>query len=227
METCSSCHRAIGDEEMPRVWSGSIVCAGCWDSYDKAQKITSGIKIAPPAARDAPLRIAGKTIAWAFAILACLCTFQGRPGVAVLHYMLLLGIVAETIHACARKWPKRAALIVVGGAVAAIVLLVFYVREDGYNDRWRDKDRTLFLDWYSRWSGALTYRTIFPERTTDGVWIVSMEGPMAGEGGPVPHGMWTTHTEYRKPKFDFKTEYEWFFYGEKVSQAEWHERSRE
>lgn len=103
-----------------------------------------------------------------------------------------------------------AALAVVGGLWFAL----------GSNtERWWNDDRTvLYVDTYRIATGDQTHRTMYfyddagqPQFET--------EGPMTASGKP--HGHWTT-LHYRLGT----TSHDWFYYGEEVSEAEFHTRTK-
>ncbi len=82
---------------------------------------------------------------------------------------------------------------------------------------------TTYHDTYARWSGHQTYRRMWGDDAL-GQLRDSAEGPMCGDP-PRLHGRWT-YSYFGHNPFSFREEHEFYWYGEKVSQGEWHLRNR-
>ncbi len=146
--------------------------------------------------------------------LGWLFTLQPKPGPIVLvHYGLLVTAIVGVVRACAGKWPAYRKWITVGGTVAGVCLVILYGHHDYYEARWINEQGTKYVDTYHRFSRNLVHRWLFPAGGG------SSDGPMAGEGTPKPHGMWT-HLG------NGGIEYTFYWYGEEVSEGEWHLRNR-
>ena len=107
------------------------------------------------------------------------------------------------------------------GVVITAALMFLFGHFDTYEYRWSDGDFS-FNDTYKTWGGQHVYRSIFDYSKDDasGVRWRSTSGGMAGTGKP--HGKWVT--VYYNPEFKITTQFYW--YGEEISEGEWHLRNR-
>lgn len=129
-----------------------------------------------------------------------------------LHYLSLMAAIIGVVRTCAEKWAAYRGWIVAGGSVAGLCLIVWYGQHDSYREVWVDNDGTSFHDTYSR-GGRLKYRYVFLKGGD------SMDGAFAGEGKPRQHGKW----DYW---FGDNMTHVWYWYGEEISEGEWHLRNR-
>ncbi len=124
-----------------------------------------------------------------------------------------------------RRWRYRATKA--GGILLTLTVIVAWGYNDTYEIQWVDAN-TRFADTYKRWSDQFVYRKFSvydsPKAAQQarfvGLGEVSAKGPMAGTGKP--HGSWE-YTQW-KPKWQVETKFYW--YGEEVSEGEWHLRNR-
>jgi hypothetical protein len=83
---------------------------------------------------------------------------------------------------------------------------------------------TMFLDEESNWSGRIVQREIFVHGPNHNL-LYTTKGPMAPSGRP--HGEWVTIHCARDASGDFPpSKYQWYWYGEEISEAKWHELIR-
>lgn len=146
--------------------------------------------------------------------LGWLVTLQPTPSpFIVVHYGLLIAAIVGAVRVCIDKWREFRKWIMIGGSIAGVFLVVLYSQNDYYESRWTNVQGTNYVDTYHRFSGQLVNRWVFFK---DGR---SSHGPMAGEGKSKPHGKWTSLT-------NGEIEYTFYWYGERVSEGEWHLRNK-
>jgi hypothetical protein len=173
---------------------------------------------------------------WTAAVLAFLgflLTARSEPGSAVVwNYLLLVGgsiclAAAISFHWFAGRFRWRLA-----GALTVCAVSV-YAPFDGYENCWtkfdgsekeiegRPKDRkgarTEYRDSYWRRGRTPYYR--YCNSYDKHECSITMQGPMAGQ--TKPHGEWTTILW----KDDVRQTRNWRWYGETISEGEWHLRS--
>jgi len=140
-------------------------------------------------------------------------TIHSPPSLLVLvnYLALILSLTGFTMLAMA-KWRSRRRWIKLGGIVVGLVLVLWYASRDTYQTRWQGEEGVRYSDTYGRWSRRITERYVF---YPDGD---CFHGPMAGR--TKPHGEWVYVPRSGWPR------YSWFWYGEAVSEGEWHLRNR-
>jgi len=147
--------------------------------------------------------------------LACASTAWQPPGFVVpVNYLSLIAFLAGVVLAVSGFYPRHHTAICWLGAVVSISLAYGYFRLDRYEERWIN-DRDSFTDSYTR-SGQHFYRHIWWKSIGSG--LDSDRGPMAGSP-PKPHGEW-------KGFHSLESTTTYYWYGEKVSQGEWHIRNK-
>ena len=134
--------------------------------------------------------------------------------------LILCGVGATAW--CFEKWPKIW-VRPLGALLVATWLFVF-----GWNDTVRqswDKDESHYHDTRHRWSDRLLARAYSEYKTSDHIHLVYYaSGPMAGTGKQ--HGEWT-HELYDDSRIlPIDTETAFYWYGEEVSEGEWHRRNK-
>ena len=128
------------------------------------------------------------------------------------------GITAHCLRQCTWLWTKLTGILL---TVAAVYLWGHY---DVYDDRWVH-DNVRYTDTYKVWGGQHIYRDLYAFETPEaadkwlGMPIRSARGPIAGTGRF--HGKWSY--TYWKP---FRVETKFFWYGEEISEGEWHLRNQ-
>lgn len=106
------------------------------------------------------------------------------------------------------------------GLVAACV----WYRFDVYCTSWThvehdDELESSYEDWIYRASGEHSYRKHWMTKRGEFLREYSAEGPFVGTGKQ--HGHWTSFTWEGR-----KLEHLWYWYGEKITEGEWHLRNR-
>lgn len=101
------------------------------------------------------------------------------------------------------QWQFPAALLV------GIGLCVLMHKTGTYRETWTNKDGINYFDFYTR-SGQIYDRTIWSKDFMH-------SGPMAGN--TKPHGEWDIRD-------DLKFSKRWYWYGEEISEGEWHLRNK-
>lgn len=169
-----------------------------------------------------PLRLRETWPTWAIVLglLGWLCSASSMSrSVPLLCYpsiaLIGAGITANSMRKYAWRWTKLTGLLI---TIAAIYL---WGRYDTYDESW-SKDNVRYTDTYTRWGHQHIYRDldayetpVTAEKWSDRVW--SAHGPIAGTGKF--HGEWT-YIDWR----DFRTESKFYWYGEEISEGEWHLR---
>lgn len=147
-----------------------------------------------------------------------LCVTNERGGRAILCYPFLAlacaGVVGFAVRRFDRWWVRYA-----GAALAALVL-VWWGSVDTYTERWHNGSAKL-TDTYRRLGNRPIHRLIyFYDSSEESPLVPSAEGPLAGTGKP--HGQWRYTTW--EPEFSVRSKFYW--YGEEVSEGEWHLRNK-
>lgn len=83
-----------------------------------------------------------------------------------------------------------------------------------------------YFDTCKRWSGEITYRKMhaYEGDNVEILMTLSMQGPMSASGKP--HGHWKQLSGTPSDWSTYKTENKWFWYGEEISEGEWHTRNK-
>lgn len=101
------------------------------------------------------------------------------------------------------------------GIIPGVLCAIWYHSQGIYYERW-EKDGVEYLDTYSRSGRKHIYRTIwFTDESSPYRWA---EGGIS-ESGKL-HGKWEFTLR------NFKTVSHWYFYGEEVTEAEWHRSNK-
>lgn len=150
------------------------------------------------------------------------CAISTSPDLSLLCYpsiaLIGAGITARCLHAFNWRGAK------IAGIVATVAVIYLWGRHDTYERTWTS-DTFEYTDTYRRWGHQHVYRRIekYEEDQMDkefkGLGIWTARGPIAGTGKL--HGKW----EYIvwKPKIHMETTFYW--YGEEISEGEWHLRN--
>ena len=180
-----------------------------------------------------------------FATLATLGSPQPFWPWPAMNYLALIVFSSLSTGLLASRWFGRrvSTLIAAGITLVALVCLGAvdtYTRE--WTTVWDDEQLefvvlpgglafgdeshkgpwNVYRDTHKRWSGRITYRvltmctgTSFKERLTPD----SFEGPLSPSGKPHGHWVQTTWSPYQRTD-------EWYWYGEKITEGEWHLRNK-
>ncbi len=166
---------------------------------------------------------------------------QEPGGWVFFHYAALGAAVFLLCEAVDRNYVKRNIPRVAYLLLAAAALLLFGTF-DGYEETWtnieskdwgkpdtqlpgyhgfdlelRGQKHTVYHDSRWRWSGAIYWRdfTVYGRNGEP----FSSQGPMSTTNKP--HGHWTEFSWS-----DFETHDRWYWYGDEVTEGEWHLRNR-
>ncbi|MCE9526745.1 MAG: hypothetical protein K8R36_11905 [Planctomycetales bacterium] len=150
------------------------------------------------------------------------CTLEGRGGVVLLNYLCLVE-VGSTVAFLVWRFTRGHLLQyskAIGFTVVAIPIGLIYLWAsfDYYHEQWTTKDGWRVLETRKRWTQVPIERSI-DVVDADGKWTQTLSGSVSASGKP--HGEW--HTLSMR---DFSTQSSWFWYGEEISEGEWHLRDR-
>lgn len=135
-------------------------------------------------------------------------------GAAEHNWLIWLGslLIGTGAVILARQWtgPKVSLVVGVSFGAAVLFLMLWY---GTYEARW-SKDEFYYFDTYSRWNGRHIHRRMRAEQPNG---IVRTEGYLSPSGKL--HGPWKT----TGPNFESHVEHYW--YGEPITEGEWHLRN--
>lgn len=139
----------------------------------------------------------------------------------VANYVFLVGAVICALilgENTLRKYKKYKLLIKVAGYVIGVLIITIYAKLDYYKEYGKKTDGgalTAFVtDKFDRLSGNRIERAIL---LSNGDYS---GGKMSGDrNNPQPHGVW-------KCCFDGIVTHDFYWYGEKISEGEWHLRNK-
>ena len=150
-----------------------------------------------------------------------LLTLHTPPSpVVAFHYLALLIFVGTVSHWIAKRFTRKWATGI--AVLAAIVAAYFWGRSDYYVHEWQrttddKKDTWHYTDYTYRNHAHQFYRVMTTDWEKPGYY--HSEGGFSDSGKM--HGEWQS---YSAPSFDTKNE--WFWYGESITEGEWHLRNR-
>ncbi len=149
-------------------------------------------------------------------------------------YLCLLVVGAAATILIERKWQWRWTRVAGGVLTVAVVFGWGYF--DTYKSQWISGTER-FTDLYGQWSGKHLHRRLYHYSSEDACrddkyefdYDLESEGPMAGTGKP--HGMWTQHPGFKRRAEYMETNQPYtttlfFWYGEPITEGEWHLRNR-
>lgn len=160
--------------------------------------------------------LAGGLIGW------MACTSDKHGGRAMLCYPLIaLAVTGATVISIRRHrlpWLKWV------GIALTVALLYWWGAQDTYDERWW-KGNTRFTDTFTRWGDRPVRREVYffdsdEDAKRQSLLADSARGPLAGTGKP--HGRW--ELTFWKPDYRHETKFYW--YGEQISEGEWHLRNK-
>ena len=150
-----------------------------------------------------------------FAIVAG--SLVGKPIIWMLVYPIAAISVFSGIEIFFHKRDFTAAKKI-SYAIAISLSLFLLGKYDRYETTWKDGN-TEFTDTFTRWGNNHFYRRVtFSDE--QGHWTGWSSGHVAGSGKL--HGEWSFTTF--KPSWT--NELKWFWYGDEISEGEWHLRNR-
>lgn len=160
-------------------------------------------------------------------LLCFLLTIESDPNTlaAAWHYVSLAGGALLVVWFVGRRletrWPKMKRMIRAGVAITVCMTVIIWGWFDTYRTTWTSKTGATITDRYTRWGGRHYYRhlNIPVEGSSLGI---STSGPMSASGKP--HGEWEQF-DWSKRGSDYHQRV-WFWYGDEISEGEWHLRSR-
>ena len=153
--------------------------------------------------------------------LWCLTAYH-EPGPAVLVAYPAAAIAAGVLVA---RWAREftasnARLLAIAGG-AGLAAAVLFGWSDHYVSRSEETERGecwTYANWYGRWTGTPYYRSVLVEDSRKEV-VFSGEGPVSPTRKR--HGAWeyVTWNPYHR-------EAKWYWYGEEITEEEWHLRAK-
>jgi len=177
-------------------------------------------------------------------------------GTVALNYLALVGGMACVTFSILRRWPAWPRRPVLSACIAcSFLVLVLYARADYYTTEWakltdpktgktwqvqryplhemlgKELRCGGFEDTYRRWGRVHIYRSYSsyePGEYPEGNGFRT-KGPMSPSGKP--HGEWEWYSCDQKrlgqDEFDrYKSGRTWYWYGDKITEGEWHLRNR-
>jgi len=147
-----------------------------------------------------------------------LCTLWRPPSLLLLlNYPALAGLIVLVTRAACRRvpWPKLRPPVVVASCLVALWLNGW---ADRYDRRYRDKDGALKVITRGRFSSRWNEKWIIYPAESDSL-LLSANGPLSKSGKM--HGKWTWLWKKGKP-----LTYTWHWYGEEITEGEWHLRNK-
>ena len=185
---------------------------------------------------------AAPRLGFALTAVLWLVGLRQNPGPWVLlHYAALAVACWCLCEAIRRQWVRRP-LTRLWYLLPIAAVMFTYGTFDGYESVWTsvkqepgrsdlqmegdhgwDSDlkghfRTVYRDSRQRWGGSIYWREL-DSHDADGHTVSTSQGPMTETNKP--HGHWRTHNWS-----DFKRQHEWYWYGELITEGEWHLRDR-
>ncbi|MBR9800254.1 hypothetical protein GYB59_00510 [bacterium] len=153
-------------------------------------------------------------------VVLCLLGFAnglfGYPGIALIFF----GASVIMVRKIQKPWPYAAC------AAAGFVMLIFWGSRDTYTVSWA-RNRAAYTDKINRWTGRIAWREVVSYQTETGAITRNFQeiqsihsGPMSGHDSP--HGAW--HYLYVHPSVD--SGYQFYWYGDQVSEGEWNLRNK-
>lgn len=155
---------------------------------------------------------------WLFIFAFAIVVITFRSPIMLAHYpaLVLLGISLIGLVSQSRSGSK--ALIWACGILALVGLIAVYYSVERYDAVWVAEDGVEYHDIHRRLGDQIIYRTMRFKDPGDTGYTV-LEGPMVGR--TKPHGEWVRRTP------DGQVVYTWVWYGDVISEGEWHEKNRD
>lgn len=140
--------------------------------------------------------------------------FSSAPrGWDLFSYMGLIAVVAAATLWRLRRTPSNATLITTVGVATGLVALFVFASNDTYEREFDEGDMTVTVV-HERWTRVPIYER---QLSRHGPFAYA-EGPLSASG--VRHGEWTIHVA------GLPRERVWYWYGERVTEGDWHRRDR-
>ncbi len=149
------------------------------------------------------------------------------------NYSVILGFMTLSVFIARLTFAEHKAAATAASIGLVVVLFFVHAWADRSTSRWVSKDtRTTYDDTLGRFTSRWNHRRMrFPDdHATYWFW----EGPMSASWKP--HGRWEYHHKLEltlksftdKALSDFLSDdrYHWYWYGEKITEGEWHLRNK-
>jgi hypothetical protein len=187
--------------------------------------VAGAVALLATAGRGREARLQWRALAWVAALAACAiawgCTNWSPPSVWVLvNYVSLTGVAACLVVLARIRWPSWTRRATWGALSAGVALLVLFGWLDRYDERWTGDRGIRFIDTYGRFTSRWNHRWVFGGAES---YFSSMHGPMTGSWKK--HGEWTYLAKEKSPP-TYGLIRTWYWYGEKISEGEWHLRNK-
>jgi len=170
--------------------------------------------------------VAALVLSVTLAPLAAISARESRSTAGIFAYPLLM-FTAYCAYRLVRLRTGKSRPILLFTIAGAVMIV--WGRYDNVESRRQDQS-TVYLDRYNRWTGNHLFRTLIeydsPEHAQSLSWMHrrwTYDGPMAGTGKP--HGHWTM-THYNNSGFPIAFADQFYWYGDKITEGEWHLRNR-
>ena len=117
-----------------------------------------------------------------------------------------------------RRWGKRLAIVIASVFAVALLWLSCWKVFGTYRESFEGTSNSWITETYSNWTGKPCYRHV-EMRDSGGKAIGYADGPVSDSGKP--HGEWDLLflDEFKSVKW-------WYWYGEQITEGEWHLRNQ-
>lgn len=150
-----------------------------------------------------------------------------KESLIFLRYLIvILSLFSLTFFikkALLKKFPSIKKPVIIFSFLMPIFLIFLYAKND-YRMEYRIEGDTQYYDKFILWGNHLIYRSMYSHDPNNHYAIPSwsMEGPMSSRPNtddyPKMHGMWENNIWGSD---GFLHRYEWYWYGEEISEHEW------
>lgn len=130
--------------------------------------------------------------------------------------LLLLFAIGMAVYTAGLRFPSRRRLSRWCTAVVGILVFTAFFRFDTYTNYWTSENGMSYADTKQRYTGKIVYRRIWKFTPS----YTSADGPIIQTGVDLKvHGHWSFLDR------DFQREDRWYWYGEEITEGEWHLRN--
>lgn len=184
--------------------------------------ILVSLVVAAGRGRDAPIQ--WRALKWTSAFGGCFfawaVTSWSPSAWVIVNYVALLGASGCLVVLARMRWPAHARRASWGAAAVGLGIIVFLGWFDRYDERWTNDRGIHYTDTHGRFSSRWRCRRIIGGPNS---YFRSMHGPMTESGRT--HGQWTYWSKDSSgPNLGFSET--WYWYGEKITEGEWHLRNK-